>query len=168
MSGGKGSSGDVGFNYTPLIDVTFNIIIFFVLTTEITQANLAKIDPPHPQASVAQPRARGINHTLVNVVTEDPDGKDPIKANTAKHYEVDMEVVQLTDYPKLVSLFKDRKTTWKPLAGEVGTEFYIEIRSDKRVGYGAIQPILLAAKDAGIKKISLTAKYDEKDLQQHK
>jgi biopolymer transport protein ExbD len=30
--GGGGPAGDISFNYVPLIDVTFNLIIFFVLT----------------------------------------------------------------------------------------------------------------------------------------
>ncbi|MBI5723520.1 MAG: biopolymer transporter ExbD [Planctomycetes bacterium] len=155
----RGSPGEVGFNYTPLIDVTFNIIIFFILTTEIAEANLAQVTPPYPADSVAHGRVAGENHCTVNIVVKNPDSKDTEGAGEAKEYQIDGEPIPLGDVERLSQEFKSRQANWqRPAGASKDAEFYIEVRGDERVRYDAVAPVLLAAAKAQIKKMTLTAK----------
>jgi biopolymer transport protein ExbD len=56
----------VGFNMTPMIDIVFNLIVFFMLVSEFTKVELAKLEPPGPSPeSVEAPRDKEL--LLVNI-----------------------------------------------------------------------------------------------------
>ena len=68
--GGAGPAGDVYFNYTPLVDVTFNLILYFVLTSTINTQVMARVIVPtvHDSAAVATEKL-GTDRVVVNVVS---------------------------------------------------------------------------------------------------
>lgn len=164
--GGGGSPGDVSFNYVPLIDVTFNLIIFFVLTSEISNANLARVIVAEPTQSVAAKRETVTNNfIIINVVSQAADKKDanPVFAAKAAAYEVDGKKVELNDTSKLADAIKKAKAKYEnPPAGTIKPtgEFSVEIRADHRLNYDDVRPVMLAIAEADVKKMNITARSE--------
>ncbi|MFP4052769.1 MAG: ExbD/TolR family protein [Phycisphaerae bacterium] len=159
---GKVAAGEVSINLTPMIDCTFQLIIFFILTTQFASAALAPLLPPKPADSVAVERAQDpdqvMGKTIVNVVSKvAPDAKkpDPMEARKADHYFIaGYDKVRRGDEERLTKIFKDEHKNAK----EAGVQkFFIEIRGDKRVTYSYVQPVMMAAAKAGIPEMNITA-----------
>jgi biopolymer transport protein ExbD len=47
--------GSMDINMTPMIDCTFQLIIFFILTAQIASEEVAKVAVPEPHHSMAYP-----------------------------------------------------------------------------------------------------------------
>jgi len=62
----KRGKPQVGFNMTPMIDCTFQLIIFFMLTTQMASAEFVPMQLPRPLRSVAKEMTE--NKVIVNVV----------------------------------------------------------------------------------------------------
>ena len=162
--GGKGPAGDVSFNYVPFIDVTFNMIIFFVLTSEVANATLSRVLVSSPEESQAVKRDKvASNNVVINVVSRALDNRqaDPQFAAQALQYEVDGTVVAIGETDKLIEAIKDRRGRYQKLmAGAMGVkgEFFVEIRADYRIDYNEVKPVLVAISKAGVPRMAITAK----------
>ena len=164
--GGKGPAGDISFNYIPLIDVTFNLIIFFVLTSEISTSSRAKVIVPMPIQSQVQPR-EGLpgKSVIISVVS---DNKDELGiASSALRYEIEGQQIPLGEPAMLLLAIQKQKAFIEknPSVNIRGkdNEFYAEIRADKRVSFGYVRPVMEAVTKAGIFKMGITAKQDLKE-----
>ena len=164
--GGGGPAGDISFNYIPLIDVTFNLIIFFVLTSEISGAQQARVmvpDPHSPQAVARSTMSK--NSVTISVISEAAyeNNKDvsPETAARAYKYEVDGEEFRdISDLDGLVNKIRQKQAAHEKL--QVGSadpgEFYVEIRADARVSFSEVVPVITAIAKAGIAKMAISAK----------
>lgn len=161
--GGSGHSGDVYFNYTPLVDVTFNLILYFVLTSTISTAALSRVSLPKPQDSQAIDRQlMPANRVVVNVISSDPDerGTGP-QSSVAQGYEIDSIPIAVGDKAMLVQRFKNKRDQQALILGkDKMDDFYIEVRADRRVRYADVEPILMAASEAKIPRMNITALMD--------
>lgn len=147
------SAGDVSFNMTPLIDCTFLLLIFFVLTSQMSSDSLANLDLPRPLASVAAPAAhRHSGPLIVNVISAEGDdglvGADRI--GQAAGYKIEGRFVQVGDVDTLVAILRTHRT-------DTAGDLLLEVRADRRVQFGHVQPVMDAATAAGISKVDLTA-----------
>ena len=162
--GGKGPPGDISFNYVPLIDVTFNLIIFFVLTSEIATAQRAQVLVPNPHVPQAQARdAMGNNNVIVAVLSEAAYNQNATAAAAAEvyRYEVDGEpVADDSTIDEMVARIKKKKAAYEafPTVGGEKSEFYVEIRADKRLSFGKVQKVVEAIAGAGIPKMAISTK----------
>ncbi len=147
-------SGDVGFNMTPMIDCTFQLIIFFILAGQAASLSLARLDLHRPEQSQAIPseEIETPKKVIVNVLAHDGD-KDPNPAllGKASRYEIDGMAIQVSDTRQLVKIL----TTRRKAAG--AEKFHVEIRADHRVSFGDVRPVMRAAADAKVVNISITA-----------
>jgi biopolymer transport protein ExbD len=113
-------------NMTPMIDVTFQLIIFFLLSSRLAQQEA--LDLNLPVAASSSPTADDERPRLsVNV---SPDGQV---------FFGSMQV-QPVDMARLLHRQRDR----------LGNDLEVRIRADRQVLYGVIEPILLACADANI------------------
>ena len=65
---GRGQSGDVSFNMTPMIDCVFQLIIFFILAGQVASQSLARVDLYKPWKSQAQKwNEKDPNRVIVNI-----------------------------------------------------------------------------------------------------
>ncbi len=151
--------GDVSINLTPMIDVTFQLIIFFIIVGQIASDELAQLILPRPYQSQVITEEEGLrqpNRVIVNVVSaEKKDNDDPLTAGEAREYKVSGKRINLkypNAYEDLVDAIKARY-----IASEKPNEFVVEIRADERVAYLAVEPIMRAAGGVGISKMNLTA-----------
>src|SRR5450759_2943141 len=106
--GGSGHSGDVYFNYTPLVDVTFNLILYFVLTSTVSTAALSRVVLPKPADSQAIDRQfMPANRVVVNVISAASDERyiGPYLF-VARGYEIDSDPIAVGDKARLVQKFR--------------------------------------------------------------
>jgi len=174
-----GNAGEVELNIVPLVDLCCLLILFFILTAQISSANLANIQPPAPHNSIALKTdpANEPKRVVVNVVSRTPPGAD--KANLSaerladliddsrypkeytiggKSFPCEPDVTPDIAKDKLVVAFNEQIRS--ALAAGIikkADEFSVEIRGDHRVMAQFMNPILMAAAEAGMNQINITA-----------
>ena len=159
-----GPSGDVAFNMTPMIDCTFQLIIFFILTATVMSQALADLKLHRPWRSQALEEKEILleadNRIIVNVVSEAGKKKDapPRLAAQAGRYHILTERIDIGNKDKLIRIIKERVKRARQAGHK---KFFVEIRADYRVNFGAVKPVMLAAAKAGVTnmemKMNLTA-----------
>jgi biopolymer transport protein ExbD len=97
---------------------------------------------------------------VINIVSAAQDERDPSKASaltaaTAKEYRVGKEVIAAGDIDGLIKRLEERVRGKTP---EQKAKVIIEIRSDYRVCFAAVRPAMVAAAEAGFRKMNITAK----------
>lgn len=159
-----GSVGELAFNVVPLIDVIFVLILFLIVTTQISSAQFSDLILPSPldsQVLIDKKAMDAKNRVIINVLSKSKiNAKDalPSEAGVAKCYEINGNVINIGDVDKLVREIDRQKKESLALKYK---EFFIEIRGDKRVGYEYYQPVMLAASRAGVAKVNITALGEE-------
>jgi biopolymer transport protein ExbD len=120
-------TSDVGFNMTPMIDVVFQLIIFFLLSSHLAKQEKQLPLPLPSAASGIVPAADSRPRLTVNVLADGTllVGNRPIKPDD------------------LVGLLGERRATH-------GDELEVRIRADRHVLYNRVEPVLLACVQAGI------------------
>jgi biopolymer transport protein ExbD len=161
--GGGGPAGEISFNYIPLIDVTFNLIIFFALTSEISGAQNARILVPDPHSPQAVPRSSmSKNNVTIAIISKAAYDKttDPETASRAYRYEIDGQEFDVTDLDKLVTMIKQRQLAYQKFLGATAGsgEFFVEIRADSRLSFSEVSPVIQAVAGAGIPRMAISAK----------
>jgi len=118
------------FDITPLIDVVFQLIIFFLVATRLVRnESLEDVELP---VATQQDREDETARRLVVTVTDD------------SKLHVGAQVVPLQEVEQLI------------LAGKLkskGGDYEVRIRTDRSVPYGDIEPLLLACAKAGVTNV---------------
>ncbi len=124
------SRGSVGFNMTPMIDVVFLLIIFFLVSSHLAkQETQLELDLPNATSGRATPD-EGVRRVVVNVLSQPGDsGSVQVGGRTL----APDELRQLINYESMKS----------------GDSLEVRIRSDRNVPYRVIEPILVACARAG-------------------
>ena len=115
------------FNMTPMIDVVFLLIIFFLVSSHLAKQE-AQMDLPLPVAdSSLEPTVTDTPRVTVNVLKEG----DLLFAGRR------IRPQELSDR------LRDRLE-------DTGGALEVRIRGDRRVVYGSIEPVMLACAEAGV------------------
>ncbi|MEW4489915.1 biopolymer transporter ExbD [Thalassoglobus sp. JC818] len=115
----------VQFNITPLIDVVFLLVIFFLVASHFARSE--------PSEVVSLPSAQEVGDDDVArrlVVTVTQDGRYLVKAN-----EVDVDQIE--------EMIRDG-------AGSDPETYAVRIRGDEQTPYSAIEPIMLICPRYGV------------------
>jgi len=125
------SRAGLGFNMTPMIDVVFLLIIFFLVSSHLARQE-TQLDLDLPDATSGQPaQADDLRRVVVNVLGEArPEGRIQVGGEV-------MDGVRLTELIRHES---------RNAPGRLE----VRIRSDRHVPYAVIEPILLACQRAGV------------------
>jgi biopolymer transport protein ExbD len=181
--------GEIGINMTPMIDCTFQLIIFFILAAKLANADLAEllVSDPHKSKAVVPDEKTGEgglqnipNKVIVNVVNV--YGKDKKRPDLLQSREVAAYIVGTNEfwlkpnkkgkkvvtleqaYRSLVDLLKKRKDNARSMGYD---KFFVEVRGDRDIQYFDIQPVLEAAAVVGIANMNITAIADKDVKIQH-
>ncbi len=162
---------DMEINLTPMIDCTFQLIIFFILTAQMASQDIAKlvVHKPFDSMALSAETKQGMevnkpNQVTVNVVNEYGDqkeGRDPGRSGQPICYKIGTKTIEIGDIETLVDVFKQLKGNAEQ-AGYKPGDFFLEIRADKDIEFGGVEPIMLAASESGISRMNITAIVDEK------
>ena len=156
----RGSAGAVDFNMTPMIDVTFQLILFFILAGSFASEVLAKIEVPRPVASQAEDpdKTVGVEAIIVNVVSKATVGDesiDPYVAGRVDRYIISgKEILPAGAIGEIKSAIED---ALKKVPAKDRKDVLLVVRADRRVHFGGVQPVLAAAVLAGVTKMRITA-----------
>lgn len=152
----------VEVNMTPMIDCTFQLIIFFILTTQMANADLAALKLHEPNQSIAlAEQTKRADKVIVNIVNEygdKTDNRDPRRSAMATNYVIAGKEFPWTDTETLKQILEKYRN--RAVAEGYGEDFLVEVRGDKDVAYCYIEPVLAAAASVKITKMNITAIVD--------
>ena len=134
-------------NLTPMIDVTFLLIIFFVLVAQIVEVEQVEMDLPVPADPVSE-LAMEDQRVVINVVP-DEDGRVLEYRMGALCYAPGVAgLSQLTD--NLVTLY------------QTNPDLQINLRADQSTQYQHVEPVLEAIRQAAyhVRDASLVARVN--------
>lgn len=116
-----------GFNMTPMIDVVFLLIIFFLVSMELNkQENRMALELSEGETGLQQD-VETLSRLTFNVTES---GQIHIAGNA----------VSIT---RATTILRER-------VADVGTDLEVRIRASRRVPYGEVNPILIACAEAGV------------------
>ncbi|HPS52413.1 MAG TPA: biopolymer transporter ExbD [Phycisphaerae bacterium] len=160
-------------NLTPMIDCTFQLIIFFILTAQMASQELAKVSLPEPVKSMAigadpdkPDQPTNLNNVTVNVVNKYGDSDDNRQmelAGKAECYQLGQNKIDAGNIEALTAAIKERKAqilSDKNIKNVKEGDIIVEIRADKDIVFQDIEPVMRAAAEAKINKMSMTALVD--------
>jgi biopolymer transport protein ExbD len=121
------SSTSTQINMTPMIDVTFQLIIFFLLSSHLAQQET--------RMELALPSASSGNQAAI-------DDRPRLNVNVRSDGNVTLGSTRTSRQEMSGRLQIERE--------KLGPDMEVRIRADRSVPYKAVEPILLACADAGI------------------
>ncbi len=145
----------VGFNMTPMIDCTFQLILFFLLATQMLSADYVEMDLPEPHVNRSE-QLDEPNKVIINVVPHDKQKvrNNPEYAGLAKCYQVKTVVIEKDNTQKLQALLLRARRDAQERRAQ--GDFVVEIRADREVHFKEILPVLRAVQGAEIEKMRIT------------
>jgi biopolymer transport protein ExbD len=123
--------GRIGFNMTPMIDIVFLLIIFFILSSHFARQE-TQLELSLPAAASGQEAA--VDETRRVTVNVSPDGQLQLAGATVDAAEL------------------EQKIQYESQRG--GGDLEVRIRSDRQAPYHYVEPILLACARAGVWKVT--------------
>lgn len=139
-------------NMTPMIDVTFLLIVFFMIVVDLTQQDLVILELP--KAEMAVPDKNPEKHRLTVNITWDPETRT--SEIIFKRQTVTLDELKAKLYP-----YARAKVNPKTKFSEVP----ILIRCDKDAPFRKVQEVMQICgdKDIQIYKVMLAAKTEAKE-----
>ena len=168
----KPEKTDMDLNMTSMLDIVFQLIIFFILVTNFAAADLPPLEPPDPVHSKAR-KIEGAQPRIVNLVPvtrKEPDPKSgkirDVSTGRASHVVAfDMNFVVPGYTPKLPAGEKtyplqrliDMLVAERERNDEAGIGTEVDLRVDRSLPYDQVQPIMRAITAARITRVNLVA-----------
>ena len=148
----------VDFNMTPMIDVTFQLIIFFIIAGQMASDDLAALIPPEPYESLASAALNKDRWRIINIPSKagnDPGAAD-VEAREADEWIIGGRPIPNNDQNLLITRLREEIASDNIPPEEVA-DLIVEIRADYRVPYKEVVPVLVAIREAGIARMNVTA-----------
>ena len=162
-NGNGGASEEAKVNLTPMIDVTFQLIIFFMLVTELTNMALAQVILP--LAPEARPNPGKEGEVVVNIVREkifsdelaETDGYIKIGLDDYRGSGTEL-IEKLKTRLRLEAEVYGKWTDHPDIPGKKNSELELLVRSDRGVRAEYFLYLMWACNDVGIYKVHVGAK----------
>ena len=146
-----------GFDMTPMIDCTFQLIIFFMLVTDMAAAQIEKLNLPYANKAIKE-KFEDTTTLLMNVMK---DGTIRIGGKTYYNPTRDKD-----ENKKLEDLFESRRQDkrYQEVAGKSEwVKYPMLIRADRSTPFEHVQKILMiATHHGGVTRVQLGAKQEGK------
>lgn len=123
-------SSRVRFNITPLIDIVFLLIIFFLVSSHFVQSET--------QSAIDLPTSRTVAEQV-----DEPPRRLVITVDRRQQLLVANRQVPLTELEHLIGEGR----------AEHGANFEVRIRGDRQVPYAVLEPILVRCATAGVGQV---------------
>jgi len=141
-------TGAVSMNMTPMIDIVFQLLIFFILTAQFQQLEIEQV--VLPMSIAAEPKDPfQYRNVIINVVN--PDNPEVIVMGQPVNYLV------IDGDNELSSLLKARKATIL----ETGEKLNVILRADEMICYEVVASVMLAAGRAEIQGWWITTDIED-------
>jgi len=156
----RGPTGDVSINMTPMIDVVFQLMIFFILSSQLASPEISQkivLPKPHEEKIIPEREVKE-SRVVVNILAKEDDrnhGRDEkVMPGDLAHYEVSgLKISETEAAEKLKAIIEARSAAARKAGNK---EFHVEVRADHRVAYEHVARALVAAGAAGVEKAYIT------------
>lgn len=138
---------------TPMIDVVFLLIIFFMLVTELSKLDIEEVVLPIADRAIVEEPQPDTRQVTVNIKLEDSaTGRGVIKIGGEEYSEK-----ELIEHLKLEAQVYGRTDPNPNKPGHEDSLLEVLIRGDERVNAGYLHHIYKACSEAKIFKVRLAA-----------
>ena len=129
------SRGSVGFNMTPMIDVVFLLIIFFLVSSHLARQEVqTELDLPAARSG-RPPGEDQVRRIVVNVLPDvRPEGRFMVSGKRMQR----REVTRMIGFE----------------SGQSDGKLEVRIRTDRSVPYQSVEPIMVACAKAGVWRVT--------------
>lgn len=131
----KETKSEVTINLTPLIDVVFLLLIFFMVSTTFKKNTQLSVQLPHASAKSSQMQPDAIR----------------VSIDSSGQFELDAKVYPQEDLPMLAQALKEK----------YNSEHVLLIMGDKQAPHQALVSLLEVAADLKLNKIRILAQFEE-------
>jgi len=145
---------NANMDMTPMIDVVFNLVIFFMLVTDINQKDLAELTLP-------------VAHMAAEDKGDDPDDRLIINVDRNGQLLVKGKATSLDELGTQLERAKDRydrrmqaqgKSGYDEISGQKASKLYVLLRADKETPWQHIQYIMTVMAEAKLYKLQFGTK----------
>ena len=140
-----GGTRHLRVNLTPMIDVVFLLLIFFVLIAQFSSRQRAEVQLPRPEPSAAKYLYR--SDVLTVTVICDERGK-------LEAYQIEGQTIRPEQVNVLTQTLLARR--------EANPQVEVNLRADRRADGKVIEALMAACARAGIRHVSLVAAMGQK------
>lgn len=130
----------LSINLTPMIDVVFLLLIFFVLIAQSSRWRRAQVELPEPEPSAAKYVYRGDVLTITVICNQ--QGK-------LLAYQVQGQMISPEQVGILTQKLRDRK--------EANPQVEVNLRADRRADGQVVEALMAACAQVGISHVNLVA-----------
>ena len=145
------SRGSLGFNMTPMIDVVFLLIIFFLVSSHLAQQEV-ELELDLPTAGSGQPTdVDDVRRVVINVLPE-PEAGGQITGGqiTGGRILVAGRLIAKEELARLIG-FESRRSD---------RQLEVRIRADRTVPYRIVEPVMVACAREGVWKVTFSVVGD--------
>jgi biopolymer transport protein ExbD len=152
---------------TSMIDVTFQLTIFFLLTGTFASLEAARLNVPSVHDEGALKDLNLKNKVVVNIppYSDKQIQDDPSLKGMAESWKISTETIQ-RDPDQLVRELESARAQFEAYQVKdpslAGVEFQVEVRADRGVYYSEVAPVLVAISKAGFPRVNYVATADIK------
>lgn len=175
MAGGGGGDGKTPtLNVVSMVDVIFNVIVFFIITAKAANDEMVKMVVPMVDTPNMHPAPKDVPRLIVSVVSDDPELFDT-KLKTLQGGELIKAMEMGNGYARKVRVGSvelkvpnGRYTAFPALTAEItkakaerlhdqpkDVKLEVLLRADLALPYEQVRPIMTAISLAGIENINL-------------
>ena len=123
----------VGFNMTPMIDIVFQLIIFFLVSSHLAQSQMQYVfDLPEAKTGQEQIETTTKTQIVINLLPPEDGGTE---------YTILLAGEQV-DIPTL-----KKKLTYE---SKTSRQLEIHIRASQKTPYKVVEPVLIACAQSGV------------------
>jgi biopolymer transport protein ExbD len=159
VSKAKGG-GDVGFNMTPMIDIIFNLVIFFMLISQFQQLEIEDVVLPEAEAAKVMDYSQYRN-IVINIIKGKTSSLDAVVKVMGREMKV-LEPYTRPDGSQTVG--GELTALLVSMAEQKGkSQLNVILRADADVPYEDVARVMLAAGAAGIEGWWITTKIPESE-----
>jgi biopolymer transport protein ExbD len=150
---------DLGLNMTPMIDIVFQLIIFFMVVTELATLDLERLNLPYAsQTDTETEISPGETWVTINVTRETDENPSEVKIKRRRYTQAELEEF-LSFEAKMAGQDPNEFAPEKMIS-----RLFVLVRADREARYEAIERVMQACQKNGIWKTSV-ATTEEKDTQ---
>ena len=135
---------DLGINLTPMIDVVFLLLIFFVLIGQFSSRQRARVELPEPQPSAAK-YIYTANVLTVTVICD--------RQGRVTSYQSQGRMIE----PQQIAVLAEMLA-----AGKRGNpQVQVNLRADRRADAEIVEGLMAACAQVGIRQVNLVAATED-------
>ena len=136
---------DIQLNMTPMIDIVFNLIIFFMIVTDMTQKELEELKLPFSEQAMEDKADEDEKRVIINIAKN----KETWASDSAVTIKIKGHAYDLAGLKE--EMFKHAEVKRDLEHPNAPSEIYALIRCDKEIRWREVQWVMQACADPAVR-----------------